>query len=654
MATTWPRCCSAADDAQLLGRVDPGEHRDRVDDGVEFRVGQVLQLAPVDGPGPLAIAGDAERTGDGQPGRLVVAGHHHRAHAGGLALRHRVGHLRPWWVELADEAAQHDATAQGGEGGQRQVGIGPDHLPHRQHPHRLRGHRLDGGVQRPVGHLVEATQRRHLLGCALDEDPRRAGAAVRGGHQLGARVERQLTGARRRRPLGVRIEPGLVRQRHQRDLGRVSHRLPSLVRPGRRPQRGVVAQRRRDDQLAQLGPTRRALDLPGWVVADASHRRRAPVRQPQRGRRHLVAGERAGLVGADDRGRAQRLHRGQAAHHHLAPGHPLHADGQGDRHRHRQPLGDEADHLADRQHDDGPQRQPARQAERHHQHEHAGRPDHDVAAKLVDPSLQRRRRLHRRPGQRGDPPELGPSPGRHHHRAGPSAGEVGPREQQRAPLRQHRVGGDRGRRLVDRHRLAGQRTLGDLGRHRLDHPRVGGDRVAGVEHQDVSHHHLGRRHVLRLTVPHHPGLVTRQRTQRAQRGLGPALLHRADHRVERHHHADHHRVPDVAERGRQRRRRQQQVDERAGELRQHHHGQRTPRRLRQRVGTALRQAPRRLGCAQTSASVDLERRRHRGGVERVPGQRRRHALSSHRRGAGATPTAHGGGTLAPCSAKWSR
>ena len=46
---------------------------------------------------------------------------------------------------------------------------------------------------------------------------------------------------------------------------------------------------------------------------------------------HVVGGEGAGLVGADDVGAAQRLDGGQLAHHGVPLGHPHHAEGQGHR-----------------------------------------------------------------------------------------------------------------------------------------------------------------------------------------------------------------------------------------------------------------------------------------------------------------------------------
>ena len=53
---------------------------------------------------------------------------------------------------------------------------------------------------------------------------------------------------------------------------------------------------------------------------------------------HVVGGESAGLVGADDVRAAQGLDGGQLAHHGVPLGHPHHAEGQGHRHHDGQAL----------------------------------------------------------------------------------------------------------------------------------------------------------------------------------------------------------------------------------------------------------------------------------------------------------------------------
>ena len=84
----------------------------------------------------------------------------------------------------------------------------------------------------------------------------------------------------------------------------------------------------------------------------------------ERRRHHLVAGQRAGLVGADHRDRAQRLDRRQAADDGVAPRHGLHADRQRDRQHRRQALGDRCDREADDRHEQLRERADARRSSR--------------------------------------------------------------------------------------------------------------------------------------------------------------------------------------------------------------------------------------------------------------------------------------------------
>ena len=65
-------------------------------------------------------------------------------------------------------------------------------------------------------------------------------------------------------------------------------------------------------------------------------------------RGHLVPGQGAGLVGADDGDRAERLHRRQPPDDGVPPRHALDADGERDREDRRQALRDGGDRKADR------------------------------------------------------------------------------------------------------------------------------------------------------------------------------------------------------------------------------------------------------------------------------------------------------------------
>ena len=111
-------------------------------------------------------------------------------------------------------------------------------------------------------------------------------------------------------------------------------------------QTGLIDNRGRPVALAQpvLAPQRRGrvprrlqpgVELALGRVARAAHGHVEPgAHHPLH--RHLVARERAGLVGADHGRRAERLDGGQAPHEGVAPRHPLDAQGQSERDRREQ------------------------------------------------------------------------------------------------------------------------------------------------------------------------------------------------------------------------------------------------------------------------------------------------------------------------------
>ena len=83
---------------------------------------------------------------------------------------------------------------------------------------------------------------------------------------------------------------------------------------------------------------------------DAPGRSSCPV-GPQRVDAHPALGQGAGLVGADDVGRAERLDSGQPLHKRPSPGHPPHSDREREGDRRQQSLGDVGDEQADRKGD---------------------------------------------------------------------------------------------------------------------------------------------------------------------------------------------------------------------------------------------------------------------------------------------------------------
>ncbi len=300
------------------------------------------------------------------------------------------------------------------------------------------------------------------------------------GHQLRVGVEGQFGLARR--------GASAARRGRCRPWRRARSSAPSVGSPSTLPGgvlgiRAAAARRRctaRRRAAASAAPHRRRSARHPLRAARLRARSRCrstaisrPPRQPQRGHRHLVARQRAGLVAADGGGRAQRLHRRQPADDGAAPGHALHAHGQRDGHGHRQPLGHHRHHLADGHHQHLGQRQPAPQAEQHHHHEQAQRRTDQPAPELLDAPLQRRRRLDRGGGQPGDVADLGVHAGGHDQGARAAGADEGAGIDHASAVGQAGVLGQRRQGLGHGHRFAGERGLGHLQLRELDQPRVG-------------------------------------------------------------------------------------------------------------------------------------------------------------------------------------
>ena len=204
------------------------------------------------------------------------------------------------------------------------------------------------------------------------------------------------------------------------------------------------------------------------------------------GQRDLGRGQRAGLVGAQDRHGAEIVDRGQALDDHLARRHAQRAARQGDGGDHRQQLGRQADRQRHREHQRF-QHRPAEQHVRgqHHQDQRDGEP-RDQQAERAQVALERRRRLAFRQ-RRGGRAEQRGAAGADDQRQGLAGLGDGAAEQGIAGLAGIARGDDAGP-LLDRIGLAGQRRLAGGEGRRLEQQRIGRDDVAGAHADDVARH----------------------------------------------------------------------------------------------------------------------------------------------------------------------
>ncbi len=203
-------------------------------------------------------------------------------------------------------------------------------------------------------------------------------------------------------------------------------------------------------------------------VAGAAHFERG-IGQEQAHRGHFVARQGAGLVGADHRHRAQRLHRRQAAHDGTAAGHHRGADGERDGDDGGQALG----YCRHRQPDHGEEDVQRRHADRVAAVEESEQSDaedeeRDLARELVEPTGERRGETGDLAHHSADAPDLGAAASRHHHAAPLTGADGGAGIGHAGAVADRRVLRHRGGALFHVQRLAGERRLADAQVARLD------------------------------------------------------------------------------------------------------------------------------------------------------------------------------------------
>ena len=299
----------------------------------------------------LVGAEQAELAADGLRRSRVIAGDHLHADSGLPAGRHCGDGLGARRIDHSHQTEQGEPALEVGRG-EGVAGCVPPARRHRQHPHAPPGPGLDlfqdgAGVDRGAPGR-EGTAAQHHLGRSLQENPAGpVGPPVQRGHVPVLRLEGQDVETRRGAPERLGLQAGLSRRHHQRRLGGVAgHREPGagLLHVG------VVAERGGTEEVEGRGVRhhRHAAgeEPPLGRPAGPLHLER-PGRCPERQHGHLVAGQGTGLVGADHRGGAERLHGRQLADDGVTRRHALHPDGECDGDDGRQSLRDGADRQRD-------------------------------------------------------------------------------------------------------------------------------------------------------------------------------------------------------------------------------------------------------------------------------------------------------------------
>ena len=357
---------------------------------------------------------------------------------------------------------------------------------------------------------------------------------MEGRHQLVVGVERHLTHARVEAPRLVDVDPALRRQHDERRLGRVADDLAvanrCVVRERHRQQERLERSVRlaRDAKDPALGRVALAVD------------REAAAGDDELPRRHLVERQRPGLVRADRRRRAERLHRPQPLHDRPLGRERLRSQREHGRDDRGKAGRDRRDREADPDDEELVEVVPVNQPENDDERQRGARHDREQDGQLVELARERRLLLLDLAQHPGDPADLGCHPRcRDDHLAPtPCHGRVHVGHVDPVPER-YLATGHRFDCLQDRSALARQRGLLDLQRRGHEQATVRRDLVARLEDDDVARHELlgGDVHTLAVT----PGMSPDDE-HLLERGdaLGRlALLVQAEDRVEHGQAEDH-------------------------------------------------------------------------------------------------------------------
>ncbi len=551
-------------DAQLVRRRDAGDHNAvMVQQRSQFvrvgRQGRAFHDQPV----------GSEQThlfGDGAGGGRVVTGDHGDADARGPARRDRLLHVIARRILQAHQAEELEVL----------FGVLPGLLVTRlRRPARHRQHAQPALSQCRDG--VLSTVRRHAQ---RQYRFRRTGhvhaIGVHNGRSAAPGVERESRGIRRRAVLAHTCGEDV-----QGDLHRVADRKPPVVLVEHVGDRGAPL--RAGGQFTHLlDRLRSPVHGCGRLVAGAVHGH-LTTRRPHVHDRHLVARQRAGLVGADERRRSQRLHRVELAHQRVLGGHVLRRTGQRQRDGRQQPLRHERHRDADGEQEPFREREPeqdrdAEEDRAHHDSEH-GDHHHD----LVQLGREGAARWLGLLGQRGDARELRVPAGRGHQHRRLAFRDVG--------ARVHLLPGNRPR----RHALPSQHRLVDGQPRRGQHLAVGTDPRTWLQQQLVTGHQIGGVDLAEMAVPSHRGAQRHQVAQALRRAVGTVFLREREATVEHDHHRDRHGQCGHARDVRQHRSGPQHQCEEVHQLLDQQQQRVPPTRPRQHVRPVVVQSPRRLG-----------------------------------------------------------
>ena len=504
-------------------RLNPGIDRILLYGLPQFFVGDTVQLRAGDGLG--AVRDDAQLFCDGHGSVLVVAGNHDGPDARLPALGNGCLDLRANRVDHTGKTQENQIPLQifGGVVLRSPVPVPPCGG---QNPERPVGHGLVGGQnflplglrhgQDPAVLLKEGAALENLVRRALGVLHEAFPTAVDGGHHLPGGIEGGLIHPGRF-CLQLRLQKSLLGGKvYQSRLRRLPLRLTLGV------QVGVGAKSHGGGQ--------------GFRLAQMLHHG------------HFVLGQGAGFVGADDLGAAQGLHRREPPNHRVAPGHIGDADGQHHGHHRSQALWN-GGHRQRHGHHEGGKHAVQGEGTGHHQVKHEDEhadAQHQLGkglAQLIQTALQGGLLLLGLGQDAGDFAHFRIHAGIGDEGLAPSVDHGGAHIAQILPVSQRYLlltGGQTQslHHLVDGDAFAGEGGLLDFQAGAFQQTAVGGDAVAGLQDHHVAGNQLIAVKGSLFSVPQHLTGGGGHGLERFNGGLGLALLHHPQHRVQQHHDQD--------------------------------------------------------------------------------------------------------------------
>ena len=385
----------------------------------------------------------------------------------------------------------------------------------RQHAQTIRGHgvvvRVEAGAtgahrRGVVGHEHLAAARHHDVGCALHVDAhevgaRRNGEPVDGGHVLRGRVEGNLGDARVFTAHLGKVDAQLFGEDDECAFGRVANQIIGAIGV---VHDGVGAEGQTPGAGGESVGCRRAESF------DRSGRRVTAARdvvettfEEELGRGHLVEGEGARLVAADDTGAAESFDCRETFDDGVSRRQLTHADGKGDDRDCRQALGNRCDRKCDGREQHVAEILTTREVGDHDESDDDASEIDELVCEAVELALQRGLLRRRRGEKPGDTADLGA-----HARLGDddfatTTGDRRVHERVRMTVANRCVRVDGVGVLFDRVAFAGEGGFVDFEVVGEEDLAVGGKAVARLDENDVARNHgFGRHHHHRAVTTH--------------------------------------------------------------------------------------------------------------------------------------------------------